>query len=151
MPIQSLLLNILLFRKTELTEKLNQLQRDYETLQRNHSELETAKAAQEEQFNRIHEEDLLKLDSLKGELTEKVTFMDAEKTAIQAEKNSTLQQLLFLQEESNRTTSDFISLQRDLKNVIEQKDHELEHLRNTHEKLEEKYRVRWLVLGECGS
>ncbi|XP_055619994.1 huntingtin-interacting protein 1 isoform X2 [Toxorhynchites rutilus septentrionalis] len=127
-------------RVKELTDTLNQLQLDYETLQRQHAELEIAKATQEERFKRIHEDNLLQLDSLKVELTETVATLDAEKIALQAEKDNTMQQLMFLQTESNKVTQDYASLEKDLKNVIEQKDHELEELRKAHEGLEEKYR-----------
>ncbi|XP_038112693.1 huntingtin-interacting protein 1 isoform X4 [Culex quinquefasciatus] len=98
-----------------------------------------AKAAQEQEFNRIHEEDLLKLDSLQGELTEKVTTLSAEKDNLFAVKEDTVQQLLLLQTESSQRTADFDSLEKDLKNVIEQKDHELEELRSRYKEMEEKY------------
>ncbi|EDS42262.1 huntingtin interacting protein [Culex quinquefasciatus] len=98
-----------------------------------------AKAAQEQEFNRIHEEDLLKLDSLQGELSEKVTTLSAEKDNLFAVKEDTVQQLLLLQTESSQRTADFDSLEKDLKNVIEQKDHELEELRSRYKEMEEKY------------
>ncbi|XP_039429233.1 huntingtin-interacting protein 1 isoform X7 [Culex pipiens pallens] len=98
-----------------------------------------AKAAQEQEFNRIHEEDLLKLDSLQGELSEKVTTLSAEKDNLFAVKEDTVQQLLLLQTESTQRTADFDSLEKDLKNVIEQKDHELEELRSRYNEMEEKY------------
>lgn len=131
---------------TELVDKLNHLQRDYESLQQQHADLEAAKAAQEQEFNRIHEEDLLKLDSLQGELSEKVTTLSAEKDNLFAVKEDTVQQLLLLQTESSQRTADFDSLEKDLKNVIEQKDHELEELRSRYKEMEEKYQVRWSVV-----
>uniref|UniRef100_A0A1Q3FJE9 Putative actin-binding protein n=1 Tax=Culex tarsalis TaxID=7177 RepID=A0A1Q3FJE9_CULTA len=123
----------------ELVDKLDRLQRDYESLQQQHADLEAAKAAQEQEFNRIHEEDLLKLDSIQGELTETVSTLNAEKENLFAAKEDTVQQLLLLQTESSQRTADFDSLEKDLKNVIEQKDHELEELRTRYKEMEEKY------------
>lgn len=119
----------------ELVDKLDHLQREYESLQQRHTELEAAKAAQEQQFNRIHEEDLLKLDSLQGEMD----LLSAEKDDLLAVKEDTCAQLITLQTESSQRSADFDSLEKDLKNVIEQKDHELEELRAKHQELEEKY------------
>uniref|UniRef100_A0A1Q3FLM3 Putative actin-binding protein n=1 Tax=Culex tarsalis TaxID=7177 RepID=A0A1Q3FLM3_CULTA len=123
----------------ELVDKLDRLKRDYESLQQQHADLEAAKAAQEQEFNRIHEEDLLKLDSIQGELTETVSTLNAEKENLFAAKEDTVQQLLLLQTESSQRTADFDSLEKDLKNVIEQKDHELEELRTRYKEMEEKY------------
>uniref|UniRef100_A0A1Q3FL40 Putative actin-binding protein n=1 Tax=Culex tarsalis TaxID=7177 RepID=A0A1Q3FL40_CULTA len=123
----------------ELVDKLDRLTRDYESLQQQHADLEAAKAAQEQEFNRIHEEDLLKLDSLQGELTETVSTLNAEKENLFSAKEDTVQQLLLLQTESSQRTADFDSLEKDLKNVIEQKDHELEELRARYKEMEEKY------------
>ncbi|EAT33144.1 AAEL014598-PA, partial [Aedes aegypti] len=86
-------------------------------------------------FNRIHEEDLLKLDSLQGEMD----LLSAEKDELLAVKEDTCAQLITLQTESSQRSADFDSLEKDLKNVIEQKDHELEELRAKHQELEEKY------------
>ncbi|XP_053683502.1 huntingtin-interacting protein 1 isoform X2 [Sabethes cyaneus] len=123
----------------ELLDKLDQLQRDYELLQKQHIDLEVAKAAQEQQFNRTHEADLQKLESLQCEMTEKVTSLSAEKENILADKENQFLQLTVLQTESRQRSSDFESLEKDLKNVIEQKDHELEELRAKYQELEEKY------------
>ncbi|XP_065090097.1 huntingtin-interacting protein 1 isoform X2 [Ochlerotatus camptorhynchus] len=123
----------------ELADKLDHLQREYESLQQRHTDLEAAKAAQEQEFNRIHEEDLLMLDSLQSEMTEKVSTLNAEKDDLFAAKEDTFVQLITLQTESSQRSSDFESLEKDLKNVIEQKDHELEELRVKYQELEEKY------------
>lgn len=128
---------------TELVDKLDHLQREYESLQQRHTDLETAKAAQEQEFNRIHEEDLLRMDSLQSEMTAKVSTLSAEKDDLFAVKEDTFAQLITLQTESSQRSSDFESLEKDLKNVIEQKDHELEELRVKYQELEEKYQVRW--------
>nr|XP_029720881.1 huntingtin-interacting protein 1-like isoform X1 [Aedes albopictus]XP_029720882.1 huntingtin-interacting protein 1-like isoform X1 [Aedes albopictus] len=119
----------------ELVDKLDQLERDYESLQQRHTDLEAAKAAQEQEFNRIHEEDLLKLDAMQGEMGE----LSAQKDELIAVKENTCAQLVVLQTESSQRSADFDSLEKDLKNVIEQKDHELEELRARYQELEEKY------------
>lgn len=124
--------------------KLDQLQRDYESLQKQHSDLEAAKAAQEQQFNRTHEADLLMLESLQCEMTEKVSTLNAEKDNLLVDKENQLLQLTALQTESTQRSSEFESLEKDLKNVIEQKDHELDELRAKYQELEEKYQVWWL-------
>ncbi|XP_062561752.1 huntingtin-interacting protein 1 isoform X2 [Armigeres subalbatus] len=119
----------------ELLDQLEQLQRDNETLQQQHIELEAAKAAQQEEFDRVHQEDLLRLDSLQGE----ISVLCAEKDGLYAVKQDTCAQLVLLQTESSQRSADFDSLERDLKNVIEQKDHELEEIRTKYQELEEKY------------
>ncbi|XP_055533824.1 huntingtin-interacting protein 1 isoform X2 [Wyeomyia smithii] len=123
----------------ELSQKLDQLQRDYESLQKQHTDLEAAKAAQEQQFNRTHEADLLMLESLQSEMTEKVSTLCAEKENLLVEKDNQFLQLTALQTKSSQRSSDFESLEKDLKNVIEQKDHELDELRAKYQELEEKY------------
>ncbi|XP_055601254.1 huntingtin-interacting protein 1 isoform X8 [Uranotaenia lowii] len=116
--------------------------REEETLQQSISEKSRqtqAKAAQEQEFNRIHEDDLLRLDSLQNEMDGKVATLASEKDTLLAEKESTLGQLVWLQTESGQRTAEFESLEKDLKNVIEQKDHELDELRAKYTEMEEKY------------
>ncbi|XP_055601255.1 huntingtin-interacting protein 1 isoform X9 [Uranotaenia lowii] len=123
----------------ELVDKLEQLRSEYESLQQQHVDLQAAKAAQEQEFNRIHEDDLLRLDSLQNEMDGKVATLASEKDTLLAEKESTLGQLVWLQTESGQRTAEFESLEKDLKNVIEQKDHELDELRAKYTEMEEKY------------
>ncbi|XP_055601246.1 huntingtin-interacting protein 1 isoform X3 [Uranotaenia lowii] len=125
--------------RTELVDKLEQLRSEYESLQQQHVDLQAAKAAQEQEFNRIHEDDLLRLDSLQNEMDGKVATLASEKDTLLAEKESTLGQLVWLQTESGQRTAEFESLEKDLKNVIEQKDHELDELRAKYTEMEEKY------------
>ncbi|XP_058838114.1 huntingtin-interacting protein 1 isoform X2 [Topomyia yanbarensis] len=123
----------------ELSNQLDQLQRDYESLQKQHSELEVAKAAQEQEFNQTHVENLQKLEFLRNEMSEKVSALNVEREDLLADKETLVQQMAVLQTESSQRTLDFESLEKDLKNVIEQKDHELEELRSKCTEIEEKY------------
>ncbi|XP_050073538.1 huntingtin-interacting protein 1 isoform X7 [Anopheles maculipalpis] len=98
-----------------------------------------AKASQEAEFQRTHQEELLRFDSLQTEMDEKLTTLSAEKESLAGEKQQTCQQLLMLQSESSQKQADFESLEKDLKSVLEQKDHELEELNAKYHELEEKY------------
>lgn len=106
------------------------------------SDLKAAKEAQEEEFRRNQEAELLRFDSMKTELSEQLTALETTKDAITDERQKTLEQLLLLQAETSQKQTDMESLVTDLKSVIEQKDHELEELNIKHRELEEKYQVK---------
>lgn len=119
-----------------------------DTLKQQYNELEAAKALQAEEFQRTHQEELLRFDSLQTEMNDKLATIASEKDTIAGEKEQTWEQLLMLQTESTQKQADFESLEKDLKSVLEQKDHELEELNAKYRELEEKYQVLllWLVV-----
>uniref|UniRef100_A0A182LXA7 I/LWEQ domain-containing protein n=2 Tax=Anopheles culicifacies TaxID=139723 RepID=A0A182LXA7_9DIPT len=123
----------------ELSDQIEQLRTENDALKRNYSELEAAKASQEAEFQRTHQEELLRFDSLQSEMDEKLTALAMEKSTIADEKQQTWDQLVMLQSESSQKVADFESLEKDLKAVLEQKDHELEELGAKYRELEEKY------------
>ncbi|XP_049295936.1 huntingtin-interacting protein 1-related protein isoform X4 [Anopheles funestus] len=98
-----------------------------------------AKASQEAEFQRTHQEELLRFDSLQTEMDEKLSALASEKDSIVGEKQQTWEQLLVLQSETSQKQADFDSLEKDLKSVLEQKDHELEEINAKYRELEEKY------------
>ncbi|XP_050073533.1 huntingtin-interacting protein 1 isoform X2 [Anopheles maculipalpis] len=123
----------------ELAEQIEQLRTENDALKQQYADLEAAKASQEAEFQRTHQEELLRFDSLQTEMDEKLTTLSAEKESLAGEKQQTCQQLLMLQSESSQKQADFESLEKDLKSVLEQKDHELEELNAKYHELEEKY------------
>ncbi|XP_049544175.1 huntingtin-interacting protein 1 isoform X3 [Anopheles darlingi] len=126
-------------RTEELAEQIEHLRMDKCALEQKCSDLQAAKEAQEEEFRRNQEADLLRFDSMKTELSEQLTALETTKEAITDERQKTLEQLLLLQNETSQKQTEFESLVTDLKSVIEQKDHELEELNTKHRELEEKY------------
>ncbi|XP_058126010.1 huntingtin-interacting protein 1 isoform X1 [Anopheles coustani] len=125
----------------ELSDQIDQLRAENGALEQKCTELEAAKAAQQEEFNRTHEAELLRFDSFQAEMNEKLTGLSAEKENIAGERKQTLEQLLLLQTDSTQKQSDFESLEKDLKSVIEQKDHELNELNNSYRELQDKYQA----------
>ncbi|XP_035912484.1 huntingtin-interacting protein 1 isoform X5 [Anopheles stephensi] len=123
----------------ELSEQIDQLRTENDALKQKYAELEAAKASQEAEFERTHQEELLRFDSLQTEMDGKLSTLCAEKDSIAGEKQQTWEQLLTLQSESSAKQADFESLEKDLKSVLEQKDHELEELSAKYRELEEKY------------
>ncbi|XP_049295934.1 huntingtin-interacting protein 1-related protein isoform X2 [Anopheles funestus] len=123
----------------ELADRIEQLRAENDTLKQNYTELEAAKASQEAEFQRTHQEELLRFDSLQTEMDEKLSALASEKDSIVGEKQQTWEQLLVLQSETSQKQADFDSLEKDLKSVLEQKDHELEEINAKYRELEEKY------------
>ncbi|XP_058055147.1 huntingtin-interacting protein 1 isoform X4 [Anopheles bellator] len=123
----------------ELSDRIEQLLAENCALEQKYSHLETAKAAQEEEFNRTHQEERNRYDSLQTEMSETLGKLETKNATIADERQQTLNQLLLLQTESTQKQSDFESLEHDLKSVIEQKDHELEEINAKYRELEEKY------------
>ncbi|XP_052896699.1 huntingtin-interacting protein 1-related protein isoform X2 [Anopheles moucheti] len=123
----------------ELSDRIEQLRAENDALKQNYTELEAAKASQEAEYQRTHQEELLRFDSLQTEMDEKLTALATEKDSIAGEKQQTWEQLLMLQSETSQKQADFESLEKDLKSVLEQKDHELEELNAKYRELEEKY------------
>ncbi|XP_035789603.1 huntingtin-interacting protein 1-like isoform X2 [Anopheles albimanus] len=126
-------------RTEELSEQIEHLRMENCALEQKCSDLKAAKEAQEEEFRRNQEAELLRFDSMKTELSEQLTALETTKDAITDERQKTLEQLLLLQAETSQKQTDMESLVTDLKSVIEQKDHELEELNIKHRELEEKY------------
>uniref|UniRef100_A0A182J915 I/LWEQ domain-containing protein n=1 Tax=Anopheles atroparvus TaxID=41427 RepID=A0A182J915_ANOAO len=125
----------------ELSEQIEQLRTENGALEQKCADLEAAKAAQEEEFSRKHEAELLRFDSLQTEMNEKLTGLAAENENIAGERQQTLEQLLVLQTDASQRQSDFESLETDLKSVIEQKDHELYELNGKYRELQEKFQA----------
>ncbi|XP_058465660.1 huntingtin-interacting protein 1 isoform X3 [Malaya genurostris] len=123
----------------ELVDKLDILQQSYMALQKQYSELEAIKAAQEQEFDRAQVEEQHKLETLQSEMAEKCTILSAEKESLLADKETLVQQMTAMQAVSSQQSLDFASLEKDLKNVIEQKDHELEEMRSKCTEIEEKF------------
>uniref|UniRef100_A0A182NNG3 4-hydroxyphenylpyruvate dioxygenase n=1 Tax=Anopheles dirus TaxID=7168 RepID=A0A182NNG3_9DIPT len=123
----------------ENSDEIEQLRMENDALKQKYAELETAKASQEEEFHRTHQAELLRFDSMQTEMNDKLTVLGSEKDTIADEKQQTSEQLLMLQSVSSQKQSDFESLEKDLKSVLEQKDHELEELNAKYRELEDKY------------
>ncbi|XP_041774626.1 huntingtin-interacting protein 1-related protein isoform X6 [Anopheles merus] len=123
----------------ELSDQIEQLRTENDALKQQYNELEAAKALQAEEFQRTHQEELLRFDSLQTEMNDKLATIASEKDTIAGEKEQTWEQLLMLQTESSQKQADFESLEKDLKSVLEQKDHELEEFNAKYRELEEKY------------
>uniref|UniRef100_A0A182Q8N4 I/LWEQ domain-containing protein n=1 Tax=Anopheles farauti TaxID=69004 RepID=A0A182Q8N4_9DIPT len=133
------LMNETSVKAQENSDEIAQLRMENDELKQKYAELEAAKTAQEEEFHRTHEAELLRFDSMQTEMNDKLAELCSEKDSIANEKEQTLEQFSILQTESSQKQSDFESLEKDLKSVLEQKDHELEELNAKYHELEEKY------------
>ncbi|XP_053673129.1 huntingtin-interacting protein 1-related protein [Anopheles nili] len=123
----------------DLSAKIEQLRTENCALQQKCTDLEAVNVSQSDEFNRAHEAELVRFDSMQTEMNEKLSVLATERDIITDEKQQTWEQYLLLQTESSQKQSDFDSLEKDLKSVLEQKDHELEELTIKHKELEDKY------------